>query len=687
MPNEDPAAPPQGAPPAASAPPNPGQTGQDPSGDGPSISGGPSSTTGRAPKPRKKQDLRKTYTGEATFSAAWAYARGQKKAVTSPPVKYIELDGSKPIEVQSLGHSAHKLGEWPATAICGNDITSSCLYVSALAIGVCGKYAPIALLMVAGVLFLFRKVYAEVGEALPLNGGAYNCLLNTTSKFRASIAACMTILSYMATAVISAGEAMHYAHNIAPVPPFEATVVLLVLFAALALYGIGESAVVAMGIFAFHMLTLTVLAIVGIYHIVANPETLLANWAIEPVLQIRDVRITSVALLLGFGFCTSLLGTSGFESSANFIEEQAEGVFPKTLRNMWIAVSVFNPLMCLIVLSVIPVGDIGNHSEDALAYAGGELVGGWLKWIISLDAALVLSGAVLTSFVGVTGLMRRMALDRVLPAFFLKTNKARGTNHVIILGFLALCVSVHIITLGHITLLAGVYLVSFLGVMALFALGNMLLKVKRGRLRRTVQASWPAVLIATAAVVLGLVGNVYREPEYLKVFGMYFAPTMAVIAVMFLRNHILKLVLHIGRELVDRVTAFNTKISNWARTRYEEIHSQSIIFFTRGDDAANLNRAMLYVRTNEHTDTIRVVHVYRDKNKIPDTLARDIKFLDDVYPEIHIEFIAVKGRFGPDLIERLSQKFGVPRNYMFIGCPGDSFPHNIAQLGGVRLIV
>ena len=37
------------------------------------------------------------------------------------------------------GH--HKLGQLAATAICGNDITSSCLYVSALAIVYAGKVA------------------------------------------------------------------------------------------------------------------------------------------------------------------------------------------------------------------------------------------------------------------------------------------------------------------------------------------------------------------------------------------------------------------------------------------------------------------------------------------------------------------------------------------------------------------
>ena len=40
---------------------------------------------------------------------------------------------------------AHRLGQWGATAICGNDITSSCLYVAALATIHSGAYAPLCL--------------------------------------------------------------------------------------------------------------------------------------------------------------------------------------------------------------------------------------------------------------------------------------------------------------------------------------------------------------------------------------------------------------------------------------------------------------------------------------------------------------------------------------------------------------
>src|SRR3954452_16629450 len=131
-----------------------------------------------------------------------------------------------------------KLTQLPATAICGNDITSSCLYVSALTILYAGQYAWLALTIVAAVLFLFRKIYGEVVGALPLNGGAYNVLLNTTSKTNASVAACLTILSYMATAVISASEAMQYLHSlIGSVHVITATIILLTVFMVLVIMG------------------------------------------------------------------------------------------------------------------------------------------------------------------------------------------------------------------------------------------------------------------------------------------------------------------------------------------------------------------------------------------------------------------------------------------------------------------
>jgi amino acid transporter len=584
------------------------------------------------------------------------------------------------VRVKRLDQPKHLLGPWRSTAICGNDITSSCLYVSALCAAQAGAYAPIALALVAVVLYLFRKIYAEVGSALPLNGGTYTVLLNTTNKKLAAAAACLTLLSYVATAVISASEAMHYAHNLwSGIHVFGATIVLLGLFALLNIVGITESAAVALGIFALHMITLAVLSLTSGVAVLRDPSLLAANWSAP----------TSHGLgrALFFGFAAAMLGISGFESSANFIEEQKPGVFPLTLRNMWIAVAVFNPLISLLSLGLLPLAEIQQVPPDLLARMGGRSLGPALGAWVSVDAVLVLSGAVLTSYVGVTGLVRRMSLDQCLPQRLLAENRWRGTNHWIILAFFAVCCSILAVTVGDVGTLAGVYTLSFLAVMALYAVGNMLLKVARGRLPRAVRASWPTVIVALLAVLVGLIGNVLLDPTYVRVFGSYFAVAIAVVGAMFLRVQLLKAVLVVSRAVVDGIQALNESLRRSVVAKIEDINSRRVVYFTKEANPAELNRAALYVLENEPTNHLQVVHVYGDEKKIPAGLARQLSTIDRLYPHLRIDFLAVKGTFGPELIELLSQRLGVPKNYMFIGTPGDRLPHRIEQLGGVRLIL
>ena len=179
---------------------------------------------------------------------------------------------SVPSYVPPAAATSHKkLSQWFATAICGNDITSSCFYVTGICVGAAGVYAPLCMLLVAGTLYLFRSIYGESVTALPLNGGAYNVLLNTTSKSTAAMAACLTILSYMATAVVSAASAIDYLQSIWPgvnVP--VAVLLLLAFFALLCLWGISESADVALFIFTLHMLTLFTLATVTVIWLITH---------------------------------------------------------------------------------------------------------------------------------------------------------------------------------------------------------------------------------------------------------------------------------------------------------------------------------------------------------------------------------------------------------------------------------
>ena len=573
-----------------------------------------------------------------------------------------------------------KLKELAATAICGNDITSSCLYVSALAIIYAGQYAWIALLMVGGVLFLFRSIYGEVVGALPLNGGAYNALLNTTSKSTASLAACLTLLSYMATAVISASEAMHYVHHFwQGLPILYATIGLLALFMGLTIMGIGESSIVAIIIFITHITTLTLLVLVGFFYLFSHGlGTLALNYS-QPLQG-------SIWEALFFGFAAAMLGISGFESSANFVEEQAPGVFPKTLRNMWLAVTVFNPLTAFLAVAIIPIAAAVENQTALLAYLGEVAGGDWLAVLISVDAALVLSGAVLTSYVGMTGLVQRMTLDRCLPQFLLKMNK-RGSAYLIMISFFLLCVSILFITRGDIGALAGVYTISFLSVMALFGLGNILLKFRRNRLPRPVRASALVLFVAISAVLAALAGNAILNPAYVWVFLEYFIPTVAVVFIMLYRIELLIFVAYLLRQIEQQLNKRLPFSSHRVIRLIHRIRSQQFVFFTRGDNIANINKVMRYIVENEHTNRIKIVNVLKEGEEPPKKLMHEVEVLDLAYPELEVDFVILKGHFGPKLVQELSNKWGVPKNFMFIGSPGDHFPYGLQEMGGVRLVI
>jgi len=574
-----------------------------------------------------------------------------------------------------------KLGQWLSTAICGNDITSSCLYVSAIAAVYVGALAPIVLLIVALILYLYRKIYTEVVEALPLNGGAYNCLLNSTSKFSAALAACMTILSYIATAVISAKIAVTYLHSLAPSLPMISviigTIIILALFATLNIIGIGESSIVAFIIFLLHISTLTTLCLFGAGRLFDGFEIFWANWANVPTGWDQ----LSVTLFLGVS--AALLGISGFESSANFVEEQKPGVFRKTLRNMWVAIFIFNPLISFLSISLIPVSEITQNQGQLLAYMGGILAGDFLHDLIVLDAFLVLSGAVLTSYIGVTGLVRRMSIDQVLPNFLLKQNKRRGTYHRITIGFFLLCTSILLLTGGDLFSIAGVYTISFLGVMSLFALGNILLKINRKELKRTFRAGWITVLIGLCATVSGIVGNIIIDYKNLIYFLSYFVPTVLVVSIVYARIRLLKFIVYLENKLMDRIFIWRSIMID----KIMDITTQEVLVFTRGGNLPKLRRAFDYIVKNEDSKKVYVVYLQSEKdNEIIEDLKADLEVLNRTYPEIDIEFICRPGSFGPAIVRRFSKEFNVPINNMFIGSPEEKHRFTIQELGGVRVI-
>ena len=277
---------------------------------------------------------------------------------------------------------------------------------------------------------------------------------------------------------------------------------------------------------------------------------------------------------------------------------------------------------------------IRQHRDDLLAAMSTAILESnsslWLTKLISMDALLVLSGAVLTSYVGITGLIRRMSFDRCLPMFLSYTNSCRQTNHFIIIGFFIVTSLLHFIVRGNLERLASVYTISFLSVMSLFAIGNMILKYKRGTLPRTIYASWSHVLLGFSLVFIGLIGEIMLNILHIKYFLLYFGITFLIVMLMFSRSRVLKLLIYFGgprcwREMLNR--------------EYKKIEDRPMLFFTRTDDPSILNKAILYVRENELTNFLKICHVYEDENHIPSRLEKNVQFLDRQYPKLCIDLV------------------------------------------------
>eukprot|EP00931_Biecheleriopsis_adriatica_P119342 TRINITY_DN9457_c0_g1_i2.p1 TRINITY_DN9457_c0_g1~~TRINITY_DN9457_c0_g1_i2.p1 ORF type:complete len:748 (-),score=117.40 TRINITY_DN9457_c0_g1_i2:221-2464(-) len=593
------------------------------------------------------------------------------------------------VEDDQQDESAHKIGELPSTAICGNDITASCFYVVGELSKNAGVYSPICTALSSLTLFCFRSVYGEVVTALPLNGGIYNLLLNSSSKQTASVAACLTILSYTATGVVSSVSAADYlkcSPMFAGIDSVSTAVGILGFFAVLMLMGMQESSVVASMLFVFHLSTLFILATFSIIFLQDEGLGQLyenMNWDKQPPLL----------QAIFFGFSSAMLGVSGFETSANFVEEQKPGVFPKTLTNMWVSVSVINIVLPSLAIAVIPLDDLtGSKSAYALAFLAERVAGPLLRDIVAIDALLVLAGSVLTSYVGVCGLFQRMAGDKCLPEFFSETNSWRGTPHYTILVFFAVCSSMCILLHGDITLLAAIYSISFLLVMGLFAFCGLWLKLNRPTLPRQINTHPMFFVFGVMLVSCAFTAVVLLHPEMLTYFYIYYGVTTTMVMLTFARAAIFTVVLDLlAHSKMARfvIQCFVRKdvAQTWIKSKLHNIRHQGVVYFTKSASISQLNRAVQYIEQNEEARWVKVIHVYSEEEQIPPNLVEYVQLLDCVYPKMKLDCILVNGEFSPAMVQYISKRICVPVNCMFINCPKIDFKHSLDRMGGVRVIL
>jgi hypothetical protein len=98
-----------------------------------------------------------------------------------------------------------------------------------------------------------------------------------------------------------------------------------------------------------------------------------------------------------------------------------------------------------------------GESGALLALMGRRAGGTWLELWVIVAAAMVLTGAVLTAFVGYTGVTTRMAMDKLMPEDMIVANTCFGTRHWIVFSFWTLTTVLVVFSNGSLEIMGGIY--------------------------------------------------------------------------------------------------------------------------------------------------------------------------------------------------------------------------------------
>jgi hypothetical protein len=298
-----------------------------------------------------------------------------------------------------------------------------------------------------------------------------------------------------------------------------------------------------------------------------------------------------------------------------------------------------------------------------------------------IDAFFVLAGAVLTAYVGVSGLIHRMASDSCLP-YFLTTQNKKGSFPKIILSFFLLCSSILLITRGDLLSLAGVYTIAFLGVMTMFGLGNLILKQTRTELKRTYNAPIIAVIVACLATLFGIFGNIRINPNNLTFFEIYFVPSFLLVLLMVYQDYVMRFLLRITKNIPF--------IHTFIMANFQDlIQGEFVVFINHIDRLYNI---LDYINKNETGWNIILIHcrnwdMKSDKERYNELIAA-IPPLQKagVFPHLNITTEYEDEPFGPQAIDNVAKRLKVHKNRIMIGSIHHFHDFDYDELGGVRII-
>ena len=112
------------------------------------------------------------------------------------------------------------------------------------------------------------------------------------------------------------------------------------------------------------------------------------------------------------------------------------------------------------------------------------------------------------------------------------------------------------------------------------------------------------------------------DPRAVQYFGVYFMAVATVVLVMVNRTSLLRVLFFVLRRVApthgpddgeDTNTRTGFVCGRSLRAAYQSMHSSPMLFFVKRPDIPVMNKAILYVKANEITSQLYVVHCYEEE--------------------------------------------------------------------------
>jgi len=297
-----------------------------------------------------------------------------------------------------------------------------------VAVGVAAGLAGPGLIvsvLIAGIIASFTAFsFAELGSAIPKEGGAYEYVFEMVSPFIGFLTGWMWLFGQIVGgAAVSLGLAAYLALFV-PLPTKLIAASACLFFMILNLIGAKESSIVNGAIVILKIVVLCIFILVGIFHIQAQ------NFS--PMFPNGPSGVIAGAALIFFAY----LGFGRITTVSEEVKNARKNIPLSILLSLGISTILY------FLVSYTAVGIVGysklSASASPLADAMNATENDLAIWAVSLGGILATASVLLTTILGTSRVSFSMARNKQLPRFISALHPRFGTPYISILvaGFL-----------------------------------------------------------------------------------------------------------------------------------------------------------------------------------------------------------------------------------------------------------